>query len=407
MEAEKEQARREGRAAADRGHGKVVLATVKGDVHDIGKNIVGVVLGCNNYEVIDLGVMVPAAKILDTAVAEGADAVGLSGLITPVAGRDGQRRHRDAAPRADAAAADRRGHHVPPAHRGPDRPRLRVPPRCTCWTRPGSSAWCRTCWTPTGPEALDAANRAEQERLREQHERPGGVAAADARAGPGQPRAGQLRRPAGARASPGCATVDAGPGRAARDDRLAVLLPGLGAQGQVPGDPGPAGRARAVRRRERPCWTRSSPRASCRPAAAYGFWPAHADGDDIVVIQGPDTVRLPMLRQQTAKPDGRPNRCLADYVAPTGRPPGRVRGGHPRRGRAGGPVRGASATTTGRSWSRRWPTGWPRRSPSTLTCRPGGTGSSRTPTRPSRTCTRSGSAASGPRSATRPARTTA
>ena len=60
-----------------------MLATVKGDVHDIGKNIVGVVLGCNNYEVIDLGVMVPADKILDTAVEESADVVGLSGLITP------------------------------------------------------------------------------------------------------------------------------------------------------------------------------------------------------------------------------------------------------------------------------------------------------------------------------------
>ena len=60
-----------------------MLATVKGDVHDIGKNIVGVVLGCNNYEVIDLGVMVPADKILDTAEAEGVDIVGLSGLITP------------------------------------------------------------------------------------------------------------------------------------------------------------------------------------------------------------------------------------------------------------------------------------------------------------------------------------
>src|SRR6184192_191120 len=69
--------------AGGRTQGKIVLATVKGDVHDIGKNIVGVVLGCNNYEVIDLGVMVPAATILDTAVAESADAVGLSGLITP------------------------------------------------------------------------------------------------------------------------------------------------------------------------------------------------------------------------------------------------------------------------------------------------------------------------------------
>src|SRR5690349_13847089 len=81
MEGEKEAARKAG--AATKGQGKVVMATVKGDVHDIGKNIVGVVLGCNNYEVIDLGVMVPAAVILDTAVAEGADVIGLSGLITP------------------------------------------------------------------------------------------------------------------------------------------------------------------------------------------------------------------------------------------------------------------------------------------------------------------------------------
>ena len=74
MEAEK---------AGGSAQGKIVLATVKGDVHDIGKNIVGVVLGCNNYEVIDLGVMVPAERILDTALEVGADVIGLSGLITP------------------------------------------------------------------------------------------------------------------------------------------------------------------------------------------------------------------------------------------------------------------------------------------------------------------------------------
>ena len=68
---------------AERSNGKVVMATVKGDVHDIGKNIVGVVLQCNNYDVVDLGVMVPAQKILDAAKAEGADVIGLSGLITP------------------------------------------------------------------------------------------------------------------------------------------------------------------------------------------------------------------------------------------------------------------------------------------------------------------------------------
>jgi 5-methyltetrahydrofolate--homocysteine methyltransferase len=66
-----------------RAQGKVLMATVKGDVHDIGKNIVGVVLACNNYEVVDLGVMVPAEKILETARAEAVDVIGLSGLITP------------------------------------------------------------------------------------------------------------------------------------------------------------------------------------------------------------------------------------------------------------------------------------------------------------------------------------
>ena len=70
-------------ADAGRSNGKIVMATVKGDVHDIGKNIVGVVLQCNNFEVVDLGVMVPAQKILDTAKQEGADLIGLSGLITP------------------------------------------------------------------------------------------------------------------------------------------------------------------------------------------------------------------------------------------------------------------------------------------------------------------------------------
>ncbi len=73
---------RDGRGHAS-SNGKIVLATVKGDVHDIGKNIVGVVLQCNNYDVVDLGVMAPADKILDAAIAERADIVGLSGLITP------------------------------------------------------------------------------------------------------------------------------------------------------------------------------------------------------------------------------------------------------------------------------------------------------------------------------------
>jgi len=72
-----------GEAENNNGAGKILLATVKGDVHDIGKNIVGVVLGCNNYKIIDLGVMVPAEQIIETAIKEKVDAIGLSGLITP------------------------------------------------------------------------------------------------------------------------------------------------------------------------------------------------------------------------------------------------------------------------------------------------------------------------------------
>src|SRR5579872_4804803 len=78
-----DQEKREKGTAWKSSNGKIVLATVKGDVHDIGKSIVGVVLQCNNYEIIDLGVMVPAAKILETALTEKADIIGLSGLITP------------------------------------------------------------------------------------------------------------------------------------------------------------------------------------------------------------------------------------------------------------------------------------------------------------------------------------
>src|SRR6202020_1685302 len=84
MEEEKARTRANGVASEGRSSaGKIVLATVKGDVPDIGKNIVGIVLQCNNFEVIDLGVMVPATKIIETAKAEGADIIGLSGLITP------------------------------------------------------------------------------------------------------------------------------------------------------------------------------------------------------------------------------------------------------------------------------------------------------------------------------------
>ena len=104
---------------------KVVLATVKGDVHDIGKNIVGVVLGCNNYEVIDLGVMVSADRILQTAIDERADMVGLSGLITPSLDEMVFVAREMAAAADDDSAAHRRRDHEPSAYGGEDRARVR------------------------------------------------------------------------------------------------------------------------------------------------------------------------------------------------------------------------------------------------------------------------------------------
>ena len=126
----------EEKAANDRGQsnstGKVLLATVKGDVHDIGKNIVGVVLQCNNYEVIDLGVMVPAAKILETAQREQVDIIGLSGLITP--SLDEMCNVAAEMERAEfrPAAADRRRDHEPRAYGGEDRSELQAGPDGLC-----------------------------------------------------------------------------------------------------------------------------------------------------------------------------------------------------------------------------------------------------------------------------------
>ena len=168
MEAEKEKARQEGRLASTGGQGKIVLATVKGDVHDIGKNIVGVVLGCNNYEVIDLGVMVPAAKILDTAVAEGADAVGLSGLITPSLDEMV----------AVAAEMQRRGLKLPLLIGGATTSRqhtaVKIAPaydNATVHVLDASRVVgvVSDLLDPDRSIALAEKNRADQERLREQH----------------------------------------------------------------------------------------------------------------------------------------------------------------------------------------------------------------------------------------------
>ena len=130
--------------ADTRSKGRVLMATVKGDVHDIGKNIVGVVLQCNNYEVIDLGVMVPSAKILEIAREKQVDLIGLSGLITPIPRGDELRGRRTSARRLHDSPAHRGSHHVADPHRGENRAALPEPgrprPRRLTSRRSGSPA---------------------------------------------------------------------------------------------------------------------------------------------------------------------------------------------------------------------------------------------------------------------------
>jgi 5-methyltetrahydrofolate--homocysteine methyltransferase len=288
---------------------KVLLATVKGDVHDIGKNIVGVVLGCNDYEVIDLGVMVPPERILDTAETEGVAVVGLSGLITPSldqmvdVAREMERRRLEL-PLLIGGATTSRQHtavkiapeygnetvHVLDASRVVDVvSKLLDPPR---------------------RRALDEENRALQERLRDQH-------------------AAKLRRPllalAAARANRPAVRFDDVPdapfaGTREVQPSLAELVPLIDWQfffhawdlkGKFPAIlEQPA--ARELYDDAQSLLRQILQGASLRPRGLYGFWPAHAEGDDVVL----DGTRFCFLRQQADHGDGRPNRCLADYVAP-------------------------------------------------------------------------------------------
>ncbi|POM27332.1 Methionine synthase [Actinomadura rubteroloni] len=313
MEAEKEEALRAGRVENSRGAGKVVLATVKGDVHDIGKNIVGVVLGCNNYEVIDLGVMVPAATILDTAVAEGADAVGLSGLITPsldemVSVAEEMQRRGLRLPLLIGGATTSRQHtavRVAPAYDG------------TCVHVLDASrvvGVVSDLLNPEQAEELAVRNRDEQERLREQH--------ANRRGTP-------LLTLEQARDNRETVPFDDLPTPAFTGTR--IIEPDLTAlremidwqflflawelKGKYPAIlDQPV--ARELFDDANTLLDEIIAAGHFRAVGSYGFWPAHADGDDIVLDD--DAVRFPMLRQQTKKPEGRPNRCLADYVAPAG-----------------------------------------------------------------------------------------
>jgi 5-methyltetrahydrofolate--homocysteine methyltransferase len=306
-----------GPAGRPRGNGKVVLATVKGDVHDIGKNIVGVVLGCNNYEVIDLGVMVPAAKILDTAAAEQADIIGLSGLITPsldemvnVAGE--MQRRGLTTPLLIGGATTSRQHTA-----------VRIAPAYDSATMHVLDASrvagvVQRLLDPVRAADLDVENRAEQQRLRVQHESRRSqplLSLAAARANSERPDFGA--RPEPAFAGVRLVTPPLTELRELIDWQFFFLAWEL--KGKFPAILDKLPEARELFEDANAMLDEIIANEWLTARGGYGFWDAHADGDDIVVAAGSGgELRLPMLRQQTVKPDGRPNRCLADYIADHG-----------------------------------------------------------------------------------------
>jgi len=305
---------------------RVVMATAKGDVHDIGKNIVGVVLRCNNYEVIDLGVMVPAARILETARAEGADIIGVSGLITPsldemVYVAKELQREGFTLPLLIGGATTSRVHtavKIAPNYQGP-----------TVHVTDASRAV-----GVVGKLISDGQREAYVEDIRAQYQ--------DIR----ERRAGErreTRRESLAAARANKAAIDWSeytPPRPAFlgverfDDYDLAELAGYidwtpffrswelkGTFPRILEDPKTGEAARALYDDARALLARMVEEGRLRARAVVGFWPANTVGDDDIEVYADDTRReviavLHTLRQQMVRREGQPNLALADFVAP-------------------------------------------------------------------------------------------
>jgi len=286
---------------------KVLLATVRGDVHDIGKNIVGVVLGCNGYDVLDLGVMVPAEKILDTAEEVGAAVVGLSGLITPSldqmvdVAREMARRRMEV-PLLIGGATTSRQHTA-----------VRIAPEYENETVHVLDASrvvdvVSQLLDPQRRVALDAENRELQDRLRKQHaektKRPL-LFLADARAHAPKLAYDELPAPP----FTGTREVEATVEEVIPYIDWQFFFHAWDLKGKFPAIlDNPAAQelyddAQGV-----------LAELDLQVRGVYGYWPAHREGDDVVL----EETTFTFLRQQADHADGRPNYALADFVAPAG-----------------------------------------------------------------------------------------
>ncbi|HKE05360.1 MAG TPA: vitamin B12 dependent-methionine synthase activation domain-containing protein, partial [Blastocatellia bacterium] len=319
MEAEK--------AANGAGHaqGKVLMATVKGDVHDIGKNIVGVVLACNNYEVIDLGVMVPCEKILKTAREQNADIIGLSGLITPSldemrhVAREMQREG-FTTPLLIGGATTSRVHTAVKIAPNYEPPVVHVLDASRAVPVVGALVNSET----RGKFALK--NQSEQQRDRElfesSREQKGSLTLDQARANrtPIDWETTEIARPEFAGV------------RLLKNYPLEQIVPFIdwspffhtwelkGVFPRILDDPATGAQARKLYDDARALLERVVSRRELRAHAVYGFWPANAVGDDIEVYADENRSRVltvfHTLRQQIEKRSGQYNQALADFIAP-------------------------------------------------------------------------------------------
>ncbi|HET7850117.1 MAG TPA: methionine synthase [Pseudolabrys sp.] len=322
---EKEKAERG--AGAKNANGKIVMATVKGDVHDIGKNIVGVVLQCNNYEVVDLGVMVPAEKILATAKAENADIIGLSGLITPSLD---EMCH-------VAAEMERQGFEVPLLIGGATTSRVHTAVKIHPNYRRGQAVYVNDASRAVGvaQALMSAENRAGYvAQVRGEYAK---VAAAHARAQDDKSRLPlAVARGNAPKIDWSGAYVPPKPRflgtRVLRDYPVAELIDFIdwtpffstwelnGKYPAILNDEKFGAAARNLFDDAQTMLKRIVEKNWFKAGAVCGFWPAQTEGDDVLVFgdenRGSPIAVLHSLRQQLSKREGRFNVALSDFVAP-------------------------------------------------------------------------------------------
>ncbi|MBN9454939.1 MAG: methionine synthase [Bosea sp.] len=324
MEEEKRLNGGSGRSAA----GKVLMATVKGDVHDIGKNIVGVVLQCNNYEVIDLGVMVPTQKILETARKENVDIIGLSGLITPSLDEMV----------TVASEMEREGFDIPLLIGGATTSRVHTAVKIHPAYEKGQAFHVNDASRAVGvvssllsseqKPGYIAGVQAEYAKVAEAHRR---SEAEKQRLPLAKARANPFRTDWASYAPPKPSFLGT---RVFRTYDIADLVPVIDwtpffqtweLKGRFPAilqDEKQGEAARALWDDAQSMLKRVVEERWFNPKAVIGFWPANAVGDDIRLYTGESRqeglATFHGLRQQLLRRDGKPNLCLSDFVAPEG-----------------------------------------------------------------------------------------